>query len=90
MSAGRLHRLHRERDSAHKRVDYCRAELARFESYATSSEIDTLRMCRLKRDLRISEMDAAHAALQLEDELTVECLLPLLSRARSRRSSRRA
>ena len=25
---GRLHRLHRERDSARKRVDYCRAELA--------------------------------------------------------------
>ena len=71
---GWLHRLHRERDSARKRVDYCRAELARFESYATSSEIDTLRMCRLKRDLRISEMDAAHASLQLEDALREEGL----------------
>ena len=71
---GRLHRLHRERDSARKRVDYCREELARFEGYATSSEIDTLRLCRLKRDLRISEMDAAHAALQLEDALREEGL----------------
>ena len=71
---GTLHRLHRERDSARKRVDYCREELARFESYATSSEIDSMRVCRLKRDLRIAEMDAAHAALQLEDELNAEGL----------------
>ena len=71
---GWLHRLHRERDNARKRVNYCREELARFEGYATSSEIDTLRMCRLKRDLRLAEQDAAYAALQVEDALRDEGL----------------
>ncbi len=72
---GRLHRLHGERDQARKRVDYCRRELRRFESYAdTSREHDMALLCRLQRDLRLAEQDAAYATTQLEDALREEGL----------------
>ena len=68
--SNRLHRLHSERDRARQRVDYCRAELSRFESYADKSrESDMVMLCRLARDLRVAKQDAAYAALQLEDAL---------------------
>lgn len=71
--SGTLHRLHRERDSARKRVDFCRAELARFEGYADpAKEHDSVMLCRLARDLRVAEQDAAYAALQLEKALKAE------------------
>ena len=61
---GRLHRLHRDRDQARGRVDWCRTELARFESYADpAKEHDSVMLCR-----------AAYAALQLEDALKAEGL----------------
>lgn len=70
---GRLNRLHRERDQAQRRVDYCRRELSRFESYADPSrETDMVMLCKLQRDLRISERAAGYAALQLEDALDDE------------------
>ena len=72
---GRLHRLHRVRDEARRRVDWARAELSRFESYADpAKEHDALMLCRLARDLRVAEQDAAHAMLTLEDAMKAEGL----------------
>ena len=73
--SGGLHRLHRARDEARRRVDNCRSELRRFEGYADPArEHDISLLCRLQRDLRLAETDAAHAALQLEDALHEEGL----------------
>ena len=73
--SGILHRLHCDRDSASKRVDYCREELARFEGYATpAKEHQRVMLNKLARDARLAEMDYAHATLQLEDALREEGL----------------
>jgi hypothetical protein len=45
---------------ARERVRYCESELARFESYATTSEPDQVMLCRLARDLRLAEADLEH------------------------------
>jgi hypothetical protein len=45
---------------ARQRVENCVSELARFESYATSSEHDQALLCRLARDLRLAEADLRH------------------------------
>ena len=72
---GTLHRLHCERDSARKRVENCREELARFEGYADpTKEPHRVMLNKLARDARLAEMDYAHATLQLEDELKSEGL----------------